>query len=279
MPALRALQKYGYGTCWALLLAAGAPIVAAPAAVPVYGYDIVRVYPHDPHAFTEGLFYLNGQIYESTGLNGASSVRKEQLDTGKVLQELKLPARYFGEGIVNWDRELVELTWRAQVGFVYDLATFARLRQFSYVGEGWGLTQNGRWLIMSDGTAQLRYLDPHTLAQVGQLEVTYEGQPLTNLNELEWVRGEIFANIWQTNWIARIDPNSGEVVGLIDLSGILAASEQVPGQTDVLNGIAYDAERDRLFVTGKNWPKLFQIRLHRLPHAAPPAPAASPGAR
>jgi glutaminyl-peptide cyclotransferase len=155
---------------------------------------------------------------------------------------------------------------------VYDLATLREQSQFSYRGEGWGLTQNGRWLIMSDGTPQLRFLDPTTLAEAGRLEVTYEGQPLRNLNELEWVRGEIYANVWQTDWIARIDPDSGAVVGLVDLRGLLPADERVAGQTDVLNGIAYDAQGDRLFVTGKNWPRLFQIRLQRKTSETPFAP-------
>jgi len=266
---------------WPCAAAAGEPIVppepaeaSAPAepAVPVYGYQVVHVYPHDPHAFTEGLFYLDGFLYEGTGLNGQSGVRKEDLASGRVLQERVLPARYFGEGIVNWQTHLIELTWKAQVGFVYDLATFRPQRQFHYQGEGWGLTQNGRWLIMSDGTPELRYLDPQTLTEVGRLLVTYQGHPIRDLNELEWVKGQIFANVWQTNWIVRIDPDSGAVVGLIDLSGLLPAADRIPGQTDVLNGIAYDARGDRLFVTGKNWPELFQIRLRREPHARGPQP-------
>ncbi|HEX4050016.1 MAG TPA: glutaminyl-peptide cyclotransferase [Steroidobacteraceae bacterium] len=242
------------------------------AAVPIYGYQIAHSYPHDTHAFTEGLFYLNGDLYESTGLNGQSELRRERLTTGEVLQRIELPARYFGEGIVNWGARLIQLTWRAQTGFVYDRSSLRLQRQFTYSGEGWGLTQNGRWIIMSDGTPELRFLDPQTLAEAGRLEVTYEGQPLRNLNELEWVRGEIYANIWQTDWIARIDPDSGAVVGLIDLRGLLPLAERVPGQTDVLNGIAYDAQGDRLFVTGKNWPRLFQIRLQRKAEAEPLAP-------
>jgi glutaminyl-peptide cyclotransferase len=245
---------------------------ALRAEVPVYGYRIVHSYPHDTHAFTEGLFYLNGDLYESTGLNGQSRVRRERLATGEVLQQIDLPARYFGEGIVNWGQRLVQLTWRSQTGFVYDLASLREQRQFSYLGEGWGLTQNGRWIIMSDGTPELRFLDPQSLAEAGRLEVTYEGQPLRNLNELEWVRDQIYANIWQTDWIARIDPDSGAVVGLIDLRGLLPVAERVAGQTDVLNGIAYDPRGDRLFVTGKNWPTLFQIRLYRKAAVAPFAP-------
>ena len=255
-----------------LAFAACAAAAHCDAAVAVYGYDVVHVYPHDPHAFTEGLFYLDGYLYESTGLNGQSSIRREDLRTGQVLQQRALSARYFGEGIVNWQTHLIELTWKAQVGFVYDLASFQPQRQFSYQGEGWGLTQNGRWLIMSDGTPELRYLDPQTLEPIGQLLVTYEGHPLQLLNELEWVKGQIYANVWQTNWIVQIDPDSGEVRGLIDLNGLLPAADRVPGQTDVLNGIAYDARTDRLFITGKNWPKLFQIRLRLEPHAHAPQP-------
>jgi glutaminyl-peptide cyclotransferase len=244
--------------------APGAAGAALEAGVPVYGYQIVHVYPHDTHAFTEGLFYLNGFLYESTGLEGQSTIRKVRLETGEVLQHLSVPSRYFGEGIVNWKQHLVGLTWKSQVGFVYDLQTFKLQRHFSYPGEGWALTQDGTHLIMSDGTDQLRWLDPQTLQETARLSVTIEGQPLRNLNELEWVKGEIFANVWQTNWIARIDPRSGAVVGLIDCRGLLAAGDVVPGQTDVLNGIAYDAQGDRLFITGKNWPKLFEIQLRRI---------------
>jgi len=247
------------------VLALGVGVAAAAAAatpVPVYGYDIVHAYPHDTQAFTEGLFYLNGFLYESTGLEGHSSIRKERLESGQVLQQIQVPAQYFGEGIVNWKDHLIALTWKAQMGFVYDLASFRLQSQFSYPGEGWGLTQNGRWIIMSDGTSELRYLDPQTLQETGRLQVTYQGTPLRYLNELEWVKGEIYANVWQTNRIVRIDPDSGKVVGVINLNGLLRRSDEVEGQTDVLNGIAYDPKGDRLFVTGKNWPKLFEIRLH-----------------
>ena len=257
----------------ALAAPPSAPAAAAEpgaAAVPVYGYDIVHTYPHDTHAFTEGLFYLNGFLYESTGLNGHSSIRKERLD-GKVVKQIEVPSKYFGEGIVNWKTHLVALTWKAKVGFVYDLATFKLQHRFNYRGEGWGLTQNGRWIIMSDGTPELRFLDPDTLQEAGRLQVTYQGRPLRYLNELEWVKGQIYANIWQTNWIVRIDPGSGAVVGLIDISGLLTRADITPGQTDVPNGIAYDAKDDRLFVTGKNWPKLFEIRLH-LERSAAAAP-------
>ena len=228
--------------------------------IPEYGYRVVHTYPHDPDAYTQGLVYLNGFLYEGTGLNGRSSIRKVKLETGEVLQKHDIPEQYFGEGIVNWKNRLIEITWQTQTGFVYDLATFALQRQFSYPGEGWGLTQDGRRIIMSDGTAQLRFWNPDTLQEQGRVTVTDEGRPVTELNELEWVKGEVYANIYQTNRIARIDPASGKVVGWIDLTGLLSPEDQLR-QVDVLNGIAYDAQADRLFVTGKLWPKLFEIRL------------------
>ncbi len=242
--------------CWALAVAAW-----AQATVPVYDYEIVHVFPHDPDAFTEGLFYLNGFLYESTGLEGHSSIRKVRLQTGEVLERHEIPGQYFGEGIVNWGSRLIELTWQSHVGFVYDLKTFKPLKDFHYEGEGWALTQDGTQIFMSDGTSTLRVLNPKTLLPAGMLPVTLDGKPVERLNELEWVKGEIFANVWQTNWILRIDPRDGHVVGMVDLRGLLPAEDTVAGKTDVLNGIAYDAQRDRLFVTGKNWPKLFEIRL------------------
>jgi glutaminyl-peptide cyclotransferase len=239
--------------------AEAAPAFAADAP-PEYGYKIVHTYAHDPKAFTQGLFFLDGYLYESTGLKGQSSIRKVRLDTGEVLQRRPLASAYFGEGIVNWKGRLIALTYTTQVGFVFDLATFEPLQQFSYPGEGWGLTHDGKRIIMSDGTAELRFWSPDTLKETGRLKVTDRGVPVERLNELEWVRGEIYANVWQTNRIARIDPGSGKVVGWIDLTGLLSGIYRL--QTDdVLNGIAYDAAGDRLFVTGKNWPRLFEIRL------------------
>jgi glutamine cyclotransferase len=232
------------------------------ASVPVYGYEVVHTYPHDPAAFTEGLFYLNGYLYESTGLERHSSIRKVRLESGEVVQKLDIPPEYFGEGIVNWKTHLVSLTWKSHVGFVHDLKSFKLERQFQYDGEGWALTQDGKQILMSDGTSEIRWLNPQTLLQTGRLQVTLDGKPVANLNELEWVKGEIYANVWKTNLILRIEPHGGQVVGVINLSGLLAPSDIVQGQTDVLNGIAYDSRGDRLFVTGKNWPKLFEIRLH-----------------
>jgi glutaminyl-peptide cyclotransferase len=247
--------------CLALTLAAllGAP--ATLAAVPVYGVSVVHAYPHDRGAFTEGLFYLDGYLYESTGLNGKSSVRKVDLASGRVLQSQALSAKYFGEGIVAWKGQLIQLTWQSHVGFVDDLATFKELRRFSYPGEGWALTEDGHELIMSDGTPQLRFLDPTTLKETRRLTVTADGQPVKNLNELEWVKGEILANIWLTDFIARIDPATGKVTGWIDVTGLMGPAELGANPDAIPNGIAYDAEHDRLFVTGKLWPKLFEIKL------------------
>ena len=242
--------------------------------VPIDDVDIVHVYPHDPAAFTEGLFYWDGFLYESTGIEGHSSIRKVRIATGEVIQKLEIPVPYFGEGIVNWGGQLVSLTWQSHVGFVFDLKTFKLQRRFDYAGEGWALTQDGKQIIMSDGTSELRFLNPATLKETRRLEVTLEGQPLRNVNELEWVKGEIYANVWQTNWIARIDPRTGAVLGLVNLAGILSPVERVQGPDSVLNGIAYDAKQDRLFVTGKNWPKLFEVRLR--PRLAAQTAAAPP---
>ncbi|TAM58040.1 MAG: glutaminyl-peptide cyclotransferase [Rhodanobacter sp.] len=238
---------------------------AARAAVPVYGYKVVHVYPHAASAYTEGLFYKDGYLYESTGQNGASTVRKVALQTGAVLQQYNLPPQYFGEGIVDWKNHLVQLTWQSQTGFVYDLASFKLQRTFSYPGEGWALTRDSKHLYMSDGSSMLRILDPQTLAATGRIRVTADGVPVTRLNELEWVKGQIYANIWLTNRIARINPASGHVTGWIDLSGLLDVNRLPDPGNDVLNGIAYDATHDRLFVTGKRWPKLFEIRLVKQP--------------
>jgi glutamine cyclotransferase len=234
---------------------------APQAAVPVYDYEIVHTYPHDAQAFTEGLFYLNGFLYESTGLEQHSSIRKVRLETGEVLQRIDIPAQYFGEGIVNWKQKLVSLTWKTQVGFVYDLPTLKAQRRFHYKGEGWALTQDGKRLIMSDGTPELRFLDPDTLKETGRLRVTRDGAPVRNLNELEWVKGQIYANVWLTNAVVIIDPDSGNITGIINLAGLLGPSGPSGGRPGELNGIAYDSRHDRLFVTGKNWPKLFEIRL------------------
>jgi glutaminyl-peptide cyclotransferase len=248
----------------ALLGASLAGATAAASDVPVYGYTVTHAWPHDTGAYTEGLFYLDGYLYEGTGNVGQSFVRKVELRSGKVLQQTATPGPgFFGEGIVAWKDRLIELTWRGQQGFVFDLATLKPLARFSYPGEGWGLTSDGKHLLMSDGTATLRLLDPETLRQVGHIDVTADGEPLANLNELEWVQGQIYANVWLTRRIARIDPASGKVVGWIDLGGLGPRPEDTPDpDNDVLNGIAYDAAGDRLFVTGKRWPQVYEIRLN-----------------
>jgi glutamine cyclotransferase len=266
---MKAIKSIRHGILTALGLALtlsstlfGAPAQAAPAAaIPVYGYQVVHAYPHDLNAFTEGLFYAKGYLYESTGLDGHSSVRKVKLETGQVVDRANLPADIFGEGITSWNDRLIGLTWKSEVGYVLALDGFDTQGQFTYHGEGWGLTHNDRELVMSDGTADLRFLDPQTLRETHRIRVTALGKPVDQLNELEWVDGEVYANVWQTDRIARIDPATGKVVGWIDLAGLLPRSDYIPEHTDVLNGIAYDAASKRLFVTGKMWPKLFEIRL------------------
>jgi glutamine cyclotransferase len=229
-------------------------------AAPVYGYQVVHTYPHDPNAFTEGLFYKDGFLYESTGLEGRSSIRKVKLQTGEIVQQRAISPAYFGEGIVFWRNRLIELTWRSQIGFIYDLATFAPKATFRYPGEGWALTRDDRRLIMSDGTSDLRFLDPETLTETGRLHVTADGAPVADLNELEEVKGEIYANIWQTSRIACIDPKTGKVLKWIELGPLVEANQN--GNADaVLNGIAYDAKTDRLFVTGKLWPTVYEIKI------------------
>lgn len=225
-----------------------------------YTFTVVNHWPHDPSAFTEGLIYDGGTLYESTGLNGASTLRKVDLQTGQVTASLALAPEYFGEGMTLFDGKLIQLTWQSHTGFVYDLACFCQVGSFTYDGEGWGLTHDDHTLIMSDGTEHIRFLDPQTFAVVRTITVSNHGVPLANLNELEYINGEIYANVWQTDQIVRIDPASGAILGWIDLTGLLPNAERGPA-VDVLNGIAYDAATDRLFVTGKNWPELFQIAL------------------
>lgn len=228
-----------------------------------YTYRIANAYPHDPNAFVQGLIYHNGVLYEGTGLNGRSSLRRVELKTGKVLQIHNLERRYFGEGIALWQDKIIQLTWKSQVGFVYDRQTFDKIGEFSYPTEGWGITHDGDRLIMSDGTDVLRFWNPDTFEEIGQIKVRDRGMPVIRLNELEYIKGEIWANVWQTDRIARISPQTGQVLGWIDLTGLLAAEDRSQ-TTDVLNGIAYDEEGDRIFITGKLWPKLFEIQL--VPH-------------
>jgi len=228
--------------------------------VPVYGYQVVHSWPHDRGAFTEGLLYHDGILLESTGLNGASTLRKVDLESGRVLAEVKLPTEYFGEGTTVLGGRVYQLTWQNRKGFIYDLATLGREGEFSYEGEGWGLTTDGRSLIMSDGSNQIRFLDPATFRVTRTISVLNQGQPLRMLNELEYIKGEIYANVWQTAFVVRIDPASGRLLGMIDLTGLLQPGDY-DEHTDVLNGIAYDPVGDRIFVTGKDWPRLFEVRL------------------
>jgi len=240
-----------------LMLASQRP--PEPRLLPVYGYRVVRAYPHDPKAFTQGLEYVDGFLYEGTGLNGSSSIRKVKLETGEVVQRRDLARAYFGEGITVWKNDLIQLTWQSNVAFVYDKQTFAPRRTFKYKGEGWGLTHDGTNLIMSDGTDELRVLDPATFAERRRIKVTAVGTPLRNLNELEYMKGEILVNVWTTDSVARVSPDTGRVTGYIDLAGLLTSAERA--SVDVMNGIAYDEKNDRLFVTGKLWPRLFEIKI------------------
>jgi glutamine cyclotransferase len=255
--ALAALTSLTPGRSTALGFA---PRQGPAATLPIYGYTVVRSYPHDQGAFTQGLEYAGGGVlFESTGLNGRSSIRRVNLETGAVLQKRDIASQHFGEGITVYKSDLFELTWQSGIAFVYDRTTFAPKRSFMYSGEGWGLTHDETSLIMSDGSEFLRFLDPATFAERRRVRVTGVGLPVKNLNELEYVNGEIFANVWMTDYIARIDPASGRVNAYIDLRGLLPARETPPDS--ILNGIAYDAAADRLFITGKLWPRLFEIKV------------------
>lgn len=250
----------------------GATAPAAPAsplaptlAQPIYyDYTVVDTYPHDPNAFTQGLVYLDGVFYEGTGLHGRSSLRKVAPETGEVLQQHDLDETFFGEGIAVLDDEIYQLTWQNGVGFVYDRETFAEKRRFTYATEGWGLTHDGEKLIMSDGTPILYFRDPATLEEVRRITVTVSGEPVMRLNELEYIDGKIFANVWQTDYMLRIDPATGVVDSIYDFTGLLASAPPVAATTapDVLNGVAYDSESGRFFVTGKQWPALFEVEMH-----------------
>lgn len=244
-----------------LCTVAASTAAKAPVSDPVPAFQIVHVYPHDSRAFTQGLIFVDGHLYESTGLNDRSSLRMEDLSTGRVLQHYDLPTEYFGEGLTEWGSTLVQLTWTSHTGFVYDRFSFTLLRSFHYAGEGWGLTHDDKQLIMSDGTSYLRFLNPKSFRETRRIHVIDEaGHPVQNLNELEYIHGEIYANVWETDRIARISPRTGRVLGWIDLSGIIDKGEL--GSSDaVLNGIAYDSTGARLFVTGKLWPKLFEIKV------------------
>jgi glutamine cyclotransferase len=235
-------------------------LAAAPTLFAADSYRVVHTYPHDPNAYTQGLVFVDGHLYESTGLNGRSSLRMDDLTTGRVLQSAPVAQQYFAEGLTAWGSTLVQLTWQSHVAFVYDRFSFRLLRTFHYDCDGWGLTADSKYLILSDGTAEIRFFDPANFREVRHIEVSDHGQPVTQLNELEYIHGQIYANVWHTDRIARISPATGRVLGWIDLTGLLP-DDQRSDLEAVLNGIAYDAAHDRLFVTGKLWPKLFEIEV------------------
>jgi glutaminyl-peptide cyclotransferase len=233
---------------------------AGHAATPVYGYTVVAKYPHSTSSYTEGLFYLGGLFYEGTGMNGHSALMAIQPETGNVLQRADLPSQYFGEGIVDWGPDIYEWTWTSHVCFVYDRFTLRPIKQFTYTGEGWGMTHDAKELITSDGTATLRFRDPNTFKETRHITVKDGSKAITQLNELEYIKGEIYANILHADVIARISPVDGHVIAWVDLKGLLP-DEQKLNEEAVLNGIAYDAQHDRLFVTGKQWPAIFELKL------------------
>jgi glutamine cyclotransferase len=236
---------------------APSPTLAAP---PVYTYNVIASYPHDPNAFTQGLDIDDENLYEGTGLWGQSSLRLVNLETGDVLLEESLSAEYFGEGITILGDRIYQITWQENTGFVYDQNSFELLQTFSYPTEGWGITHDGTRLIVSDGTATIYFWDPETLAEIGRISVFDNEGPVIQLNELEFINGEIWANVWLTDRIARISPETGQVLGWIDLTGLLDTSN-LTEPVDVLNGIAYDESNGRLFVTGKLWPALYEIEV------------------
>jgi glutamine cyclotransferase len=246
----------------AVVLAPSGRVPALPTQrAPVYGYKVINVYPHDPTAYTQGLVFHDGFLLESTGLHGQSSLRQVELTTGRVLKKIDVPREYFAEGISILGRSVFQLTWTSGKCFIYDLDTFKKAAEAGYEGEGWGLATDGRSLIMSDGTDRIRFIDPNGFKNVRTIAVRDGDAPVRNLNELDFVKGEVLANVWQTDRIARIDPSSGRVLGWIDLAGILPERERGFDPENVLNGIAYDRRRNRLFITGKRWPKLFEIRI------------------
>jgi glutaminyl-peptide cyclotransferase len=236
------------------------PALVAQGRAPVDTFRVVKAYPHDEAAYTQGLIYRDGVLFESTGLNGRSSLRRVRLETGEVLQQHRVDRAYFAEGLAEWNGRLVQLTWQSNIAFVYDLATLAPRRTLKYSGEGWGLTRDQRGFILSDGSQYLRFLDPDTFREVRRVAVTDGGVPIRDLNELEYIGGEIYANVWHTDRIARISPESGRVLRWIDLRGLMSAAYRLDSEA-VLNGIAYDTVNRRLFVTGKLWPRLFHIEI------------------
>jgi glutaminyl-peptide cyclotransferase len=246
------------GLCWWHV--SSAPGLTAQGATRVDTYRVVNAYPHDPAAYTQGLIYRDGMLYESTGLNGRSSLRKVRLETGEVIQQRRVEQAHFAEGLAEWKGQLIQLTWQSNLAFVYDKNSFEPRRTLSYPGEGWGLTHDGEQFVLSDGTDRLRFLDSDTFREIRRVSVSDRGTPVRDLNELEYVRGEVYANVWHTDRIARISPQTGAVVRWIDLRGLMSAGYRLDPEA-VLNGIAHDATNNRLFVTGKLWPRLFEIQI------------------
>ncbi len=236
----------------------------APANGPArkYGYQIVNMWPHDSNAFTQGLVLMDGKLLESTGEEGRSSLRRVELESGKVLKKVDVPEPYFAEGLALLNGKLYQLTWQHNIGFIYDAQTFDRVGQFNYTGEGWGLTTDGQSLILSDGTSSIRFIDPASFRVTRSINVTDQNRPVRELNELEYINGEIYANVWHDNRIATIDPQSGRVNSWIDLTGLMPDGELQDPEA-VLNGIAYDQASDKLIVTGKLWPRVFEIKVRR----------------
>lgn len=230
--------------------------------VPTYTYEVVESYPHDPKAYTQGLVFHDGMLYESTGQYGESTLRRVELKKGKVKKKIEVPGQYFAEGMTILNGKIYQLTWQQNKGFIYDLKEFKLEGEFNYEGEGWGLTNDGQYLILSDGSDRLRFMDPATFRVVKTVSVLNNQAPLVDINELEYIHGEIYANVWKMDKIARIEPHTGRVIAWIDLTG-LRPEETLTSTENVLNGIAYDSTHDRLYVTGKRWPKLFEIRLKK----------------
>lgn len=243
-----------------LLALAAVLAVSASAAAPVSGYKVVAAYPHSTRSYTEGFFYRDGLFYEGTGMKGRSAVLAIEPETGKIVQRRDLPEQYFGEGIIDWGPNLYEWTWQSHICFVYDRFSLRPVRQFTYTGEGWGMTRTAKEIITSDGTATLRFRDPDTFRETRHIVVKDGASTVDELNELEYIHGQIYANIWHSDRIARISPKDGHILGWIDLTGLLPADQRVDSKS-VLNGIAYDPQHDRLFVTGKRWPSVFQIKV------------------
>ncbi len=267
----RCAKRVRVGLLTLIILSLTSQLVQAADPTPVDGYTILNTYPHDTNAFTQGLLFADGVLYEGTGLTGRSSLRRVDLTSGTVLQQRTLPNdQQFGEGVTLFDGKLYQLTWQAKTAYLYDKESFTLLDSFSYPTQGWGLTHDGQYLIMSDGTPTIYFRDPQTFAEVRQITVYDEQGPVSRLNELEYIEGEIYANVWHTDLIARIDPATGQITRWLDLTGLLEPGE-VSHSEAVLNGIAYDAHDERLFVTGKLWPKLFEIEI--VPDAVePPSP-------